>query len=109
MKEIVTWIVERDFPCIYFMLCRDSLIYIGETLNFRRRMGSHEFLNHHGVVDQVVYLILPKELQSNSAWAKATRQAIEQVFIHKLKPKSNRMFHPVTDKSWRCFRKYIPE
>jgi hypothetical protein len=81
MKKIGTYRPAPQGTCIYFLVAGCRVVYIGQTTNFRFRMG-----NHHRIddlhADLVFYLRLPRTCHGDKPEATANRLAIERWLQH---------------------------
>jgi hypothetical protein len=74
-------------PCVYFLIEKTEVVYVGQSVNLLSRVGSHVLDKKF---DHVVYLSLPEEVLAD----------IETALIKHLKPKFNRSQNCGTTDGW---------
>ena len=74
------------FPAIYFLICKNNIIYIGSTSNLNNRLLSHR-KNKRMMFDSVSFIKFEIEHDIEMRY-------LEKLYIEKFKPKFNIEFNP---------------
>lgn len=79
LSEKLFELSNKEIPCIYFLVDKDKIVYVGQSISLHDRISNHR---QHKNFDRVFYMVVPRDLLNK----------IERSFIKYLRPSLNGAF-----------------